>query len=84
MVFGGGSGERRWQGGRGTPLGFVLPPARERERESLHNVHKAAPAPTSSLSTVSVEKKKKVKVQSAKCESKSEELSPPQSLLAVC
>ena len=82
MVFGGGSGERRWQGGRGTPLGFVLPPARE--RESLHNVHKAAPAPTSSLSTVSVEKKRKVKVQNAKCESKSEELSPPQSLLAVC
>ena len=56
----------------------------ERERESLHNVHKAAPAPTSSLSTVSVEEKKKVKVQSAKCESKSEELSPPHSLLAAC
>ena len=70
-------------GGQGDSSGLCLASG-QRERESLHNVHKAAPAPTSSLSTVIVEKKKKVKVQSAKCESKSEELSPPQSLLAVC
>ena len=51
--------------GAGDSSGLCLASG-QREGESLHNVHKAAPAPTSSLSTVSVEKKKKVKVQNVR------------------
>ena len=67
MAFGCGSGERRWQGGRGTPLGFVLPPARERERVCITFIKPPLPQPRLSLPWVLRKRKKwKCKVQNVR------------------